>query len=228
MASATVAFVLCAMAPSFAALLVARVLQGVGAALVLSCGPALATSLYHESARTRVLGIYTMVIGAGGALGPLVAGLLVPLIDWPAVFWFRAPIALAASEKVSLDADVAMYLKRWKLPPIAQLRAAGVPIAIATDNNPGSSPVTSPLLMLNMACTLFRLTPEEALAGVTRHAATALDLSASHGTLEIGKAADFCAWDIERPAELAYRIGFNPCSVVVQAGLPIRMADLAR
>jgi imidazolonepropionase len=84
------------------------------------------------------------------------------------------------------------------------------------------------LLMLNMACTLFRLTPEEALAGLTRHAATALGLSASHGTLEVGKAADFCTWDIERPAELAYRIGFNPCSVVVQAGLPIRMADLGR
>ena len=92
----------------------------------------------------------------------------------------------------------------------------------------GSSPVTSILLMLNMACTLFRLTPEEALAGVTRHAAQALGLAASHGTLEIGKTADFCAWDVERPAELAYRIGYNPCSVVVQAGLPIRMADLGR
>jgi imidazolonepropionase len=63
---------------------------------------------------------------------------------------------------------------------------------------------------------------------VTRHAATALGLSASHGTLEAGKTADFCAWDIERPAELAYRIGFNPCSVAVQSGLPIRMADLGR
>ncbi len=90
------AFVLCALAPSYGALLAARVLQGVGAALVLSCGPALATSLYPESARTRILGIYTMVIGIGGALGPLIAGLLVPLIDWPAVFWFRAPLALAA------------------------------------------------------------------------------------------------------------------------------------
>jgi EmrB/QacA subfamily drug resistance transporter len=99
-----VAFVLCAMAPSFTALLVARVLQGVGAALVLSCGPALATSLHHDSARTRILGIYTMAIGVGGALGPLVAGLLVPLIDWPAVFWFRAPIALAA------------FLLGWLLP----------------------------------------------------------------------------------------------------------------
>ena len=99
-----VAFVLCALAPSYGFLLVARVLQGVGAALVLSCGPALATSLHSEGARTRVLGIYTMVIGIGGALGPLIAGLLVPLIDWPAVFWFRAPLALSA------------FLLAWLLP----------------------------------------------------------------------------------------------------------------
>ena len=99
-----VAFVLCALAPSYGALLVARVLQGVGAALVLSCGPALATSLHPELARTRILGIYTMVIGIGGALGPLIAGLLVPLIDWPAVFWFRAPLALSA------------FLLAWLLP----------------------------------------------------------------------------------------------------------------
>jgi MFS family permease len=91
-----VAFVLCALAPSYRALLAARVLQGVGAALVLSCGPALATSLHSESSRTRVLGIYTMVIGLGGALGPMIAGALVPVIDWPAVFWFRAPLALVA------------------------------------------------------------------------------------------------------------------------------------
>ena len=99
-----VAFVLCAIAPSYGALLVARVLQGIGAALVLSCGPALATSLHAETSRTRVLGIYTMVIGIGGAFGPLIAGLLVPLIDWPAVFWFRAPLALSA------------FLLTWLLP----------------------------------------------------------------------------------------------------------------
>ena len=99
-----VAFVLCALAPSYGALLAARVLQGVGAALVLSCGPALATSLHPESSRTRVLGTYTMVIGIGGVLGPLIAGLLVPLIDWPAVFWFRAPLALSA------------FLLGWLLP----------------------------------------------------------------------------------------------------------------
>jgi MFS family permease len=100
----TIAFVLCALAQSYGALLAARVLQGVGAALVLSCGPALATSLYPESSRTRVLGTYTMVIGLGGAFGPLIAGLLVPLIDWPAVFWFRAPLALLA------------FLLAWQLP----------------------------------------------------------------------------------------------------------------
>jgi imidazolonepropionase len=137
--------------------------------------------------------------------------------------------AMAKAGTVAVLLPGAFYFLREKqLPPIAQLRTAKVPIALATDSNPGSSPVTSPLLMLNMACTLFRLTPEEALAGVTRHAATALGLAASHGTLEAGKTADFCAWDIERPAELAYRIGFNPCSVVVQAGLPIRVADLGR
>jgi MFS family permease len=99
-----VAFVLCACARSYSGLLTARVLQGVGAALVLSCGPALATSLHSESSRTRVLGIYTMVIGLGGALGPMIAGALVPLIDWPAVFWFRAPLALAA------------FVLAWRLP----------------------------------------------------------------------------------------------------------------
>jgi MFS family permease len=99
-----IAFVLCALAPSYVALLAARVLQGVGAALVLSCGPALATSLHADTARTRILGVYTMVIGIGGALGPLIAGLLVPLIDWPAVFWFRAPLALSA------------FLLAWLLP----------------------------------------------------------------------------------------------------------------
>ena len=109
-------------------------------------------------------------------------------------------------------------LRETKMPPIEDLRSAGVPIAIASDCNPGSAPVTSLLLMINMACTLFRLTPEEALLGVTRHGARALGLAESHGTLEVGKAADFAVWDIERPAELAYRVGFNPLAYAVQAG----------
>ena len=110
------------------------------------------------------------------------------------------------------------FLRETQLPPIAAFREAGVPIAIASDCNPGSAPATSLLLMLNMACTLFRLTPEEALAGVTRDAARALGLQDSHGTLEVGKAADFVVWQIDHPAELAYRIGFNPAKTVVKEG----------
>jgi imidazolonepropionase len=137
--------------------------------------------------------------------------------------------AMAAAGTVAVLLPGAFYFLREKqLPPVEKLRRAGVPMAIATDSNPGSSPVTSLLLMLNMACTLFRLTPEESLAAVTRHAAQALGLSASHGTLEVGKMADFAVWEIERPAELSYRVGYNPCVVAVQAGIPTRMADLGR
>lgn len=101
-------------------------------------------------------------------------------------------------------------LRETQLPPIDALRQARVPMAIATDCNPGSSPLTSLLLTLNMACTLFKLTPEEALAGVTREAARSLGLQDKIGTLEAGKKADLAVWDVENPAELAYRIGFNP------------------
>jgi imidazolonepropionase len=127
--------------------------------------------------------------------------------------------ALAAAGTVAVLLPGAYYfLRETQLPPLDALRAANVPMAIATDSNPGSSPVTSILLMLNMACTLFRMTPEEALAGITRNAARALGLAASHGTLEAGKAADFVLWDIERPAELAYGIGANPIHRVIQGG----------
>jgi imidazolonepropionase len=84
-----------------------------------------------------------------------------------------------------------------------------VRIAVATDCNPGSSPLASPLLAMNMAATLFRLTPEEALAGMTRNAARALALDGEIGTVEVGKRAELCVWDVEEPAELVYRIGFN-------------------
>jgi imidazolonepropionase len=114
------------------------------------------------------------------------------------------------------------FLRETRLPPIEAIRRHGVPIAIATDCNPGSSPCTSILLMLNMGCTLFRLTPEEVLAGVTRNGAKALGMAETHGTLEPGKAADFVLWDIAHPAELAYRIGHNPCRQVVKGGEVVR------
>jgi imidazolonepropionase len=94
-----------------------------------------------------------------------------------------------------------------------------VPIAISTDSNPGTSPTTSILLAMNMACTLFRMTPGEALAGVTRHAARALGKSDTHGVLAPGRYADFCVWDIESLPELAYWIGFNPLQTVVRHGV---------
>jgi imidazolonepropionase len=127
--------------------------------------------------------------------------------------------AMAAAGTVAVLLPGAFYfLRETKVPPVEGLRAAGVPIALATDSNPGSAPLTSLLTVLNMACTLFRMTPEEALAGVTKNGARALGLAESHGTLEAGKAADFAIWEVERPAELAYRIGFNPLSGVVKAG----------
>ena len=127
--------------------------------------------------------------------------------------------AMARAGTVAVLLPGAFYfLRETRLPPVDLLRAAAVPMALATDCNPGSAPVTSLLLMLNMACTLFRLTPEEALTGVTRNAARALGMAASHGTLEPGKAADFAVWEIDRPAMLAYRIGFNPLAAVVKDG----------
>ncbi|WP_334164134.1 imidazolonepropionase [Phenylobacterium sp.] len=110
------------------------------------------------------------------------------------------------------------FLRDTKLPPVEALRAARVPMALATDCNPGTSPLTSILLVLNMGATLFRLTVEECLLGVTRHAAHALGLGAEVGTLEPGKACDLAIWDVERPAELVYRMGFNPLHARVWRG----------
>lgn len=110
------------------------------------------------------------------------------------------------------------YLRETKYPPIAALRAANVPIALATDCNPGTSPMTSPLLAMNMACTLFRMTPLEALQGLTANAAKALGLQQKIGSLAVGKQADFALWQIERPADLAYMIGVNPCRFSVYSG----------
>ncbi|MFT7595823.1 MAG: imidazolonepropionase [Paracoccaceae bacterium] len=118
--------------------------------------------------------------------------------------------ALAGAGTVAVLLPGAFYtLRETQMPPVAAFRAAGVPMALATDCNPGSSPLTSLLLALNMGCTLFRLTPAEALSGVTCHAARALGLD-DCGTLARGKRADLAIWDVDDPAELAYRIGFNP------------------
>jgi imidazolonepropionase len=110
------------------------------------------------------------------------------------------------------------FLRETKLPPVAALREAGVPIAIATDHNPGSSPCLSLLLMLNMACTLLRLRPAEAWRGITINAARALGLQ-DRGTLAAGQRADLAIWDAEHPREMAYRFGHNPCRRVIVAGV---------
>ena len=112
------------------------------------------------------------------------------------------------------------FLRETRLPPIAQLRSAGVPMAVSSDCNPGSSPCTSLLLMLNMACTLFRLTPEEAFAGVTRNAARALGLK-DRGVLAAGMRADFVLWDIASPAELCYAFGSCPRKQTIFNGLVV-------
>ena len=126
--------------------------------------------------------------------------------------------AMRAAGTVAMLLPGAYYfLRDTQLPPVQALRDAGVPMAIATDHNPGSSPCLSLLLMLNMACTLFRLTPEEAWRGVTVNAARALGLH-DRGTLASGQRADFAVWNAEHPRELAYRFGHNPCRAVICAG----------
>ena len=109
-------------------------------------------------------------------------------------------------------------LRERQMPPVDRLRRARVPIAIATDSNPGTSPITSLLMTMNMAATLFRLTVDEAIAGVTREAARALGRLDRVGTLEPGKWCDLAIWDVERLAELVYRIGFNPLHARVRRG----------
>jgi imidazolonepropionase len=135
--------------------------------------------------------------------------------------------ALAQAGTVAVLLPGAYYtLRQGQSPPVALLRHAGVPMAIASDCNPGTSPCTSILLMLNMACTLFGLTAPEALAGVTRSAALALGVLQDRGTLEVGKRADLALWRIGQPAELCYGLGMNPCVGVVYGG-KVRLHDVS-
>lgn len=133
-------------------------------------------------------------------------------------------IAMAAAGTVAVLLPGAFYfLRETQLPPMEALRKHGVKIAIASDLNPGTSPALSVRLMLNMACTLFRMTPEEALAGATQHAASALGMGDTHGSLEVGKVADFVAWQIDRPADLAYWLGGELDKRVVRHGVDVNV-----
>ncbi|OIQ28227.1 MAG: imidazolonepropionase [Alphaproteobacteria bacterium MedPE-SWcel] len=127
--------------------------------------------------------------------------------------------AMAEAGAVAVLLPGAFYtLRETQAPPVEEFRQHGVPMALATDCNPGSSPLTSLLLAANMGCTLFRLTPEEALAGVTVHAARALGL-ADRGRIAAGLRADLAIWDVQHPAELAYRMGFNPLHARIAGGI---------
>ena len=128
--------------------------------------------------------------------------------------------AMARAGTVAVMLPGAYYfLRDTRAPPIALFRQHGVPMAVATDCNPGTSPGTHLPLMMNMACTLFRMTPAEALLGVTRIGAQALGLLSSRGTVELGKRADLCLWDVDHPAELSYAIGSSPLSARIHHGV---------
>jgi imidazolonepropionase len=130
--------------------------------------------------------------------------------------------AMRSAGTVAVLLPGAFYFTRdTTLPPIAALRAAGVPLALATDSNPGTSPLTSPLLAMNMAATLFRMTVEECIAGFTREAARALGRQDRIGRLAIGLDCNLALWDIEAPADLVYRMGFNPLHARVMRGQPV-------
>ena len=135
--------------------------------------------------------------------------------------------AMAASGTVAVLLPGAYYfLRETQLPPVAALRAAGVPVALATDHNPGSSPTFSPLLIMNMACTLFRMTPNEAWRGFTVNAARALGLPDSYGVLRAGSRADFAVWDADHPRDLVYRFGHHPLRQLVRGGVEITLGEL--
>ncbi len=117
-----------------------------------------------------------------------------------------------------------LFLAEKKKPPVATFREYGVPMAVASDMNPGSSPVGSPLVAMNLACVLFGLTPEEALAGMTRNAAPVLGMRSQVGVIAPGARADLALWDVDHPAELSYWLGGNPCQVVIRGGEVVHTA----
>ncbi len=128
--------------------------------------------------------------------------------------------AMAKAGTVAVLLPGAFYtLRETQMPPIEHMRQHQVDVAIATDSNPGSSPLTSLLLTMNMAATLFRMTPEEALRGVTINAAKALGIADQTGSIAVGKRADLAVWDVKNPAELTYRIGFNPIKSWIFGGI---------
>lgn len=134
-------------------------------------------------------------------------------------------LAMAEADTTAVLLPGAYYfLREERTPPVEAFRAHGVRMAVATDLNPGSSPLFSPLMAMNMACVLFGLTPEEAVAGMTRNAAPVLGMSGERGVVAVGAAADLAVWDVESPAELAYWMGLNPCRAVVKGGSVVRSA----
>jgi imidazolonepropionase len=154
--------------------------------------------------------------GGGAGLAAGCAALSADHLEYTSA---RGVQALAGAGTVAVLLPGPFYtLGETRRPPVAELRRHGVPIAIATDCNPGTSPSVSLLLMMNMACQLFGLTPEECLAGVTRSAAQALGLAADRGTLAAGRRADLAIWDIAEPAELTYWLGRNLLRQVVKRG----------
>lgn len=137
-------------------------------------------------------------------------------------------IAMAKNNTVAVLLPGAFYfLRETKYPPVALLQQHGVPIALSSDLNPGTSPALSLRLMMNMGSTLFRLTPEQTLAGVTLHAAQALGLQHSHGSLEVSKVADFVAWEIEHPSELTYWLGGDLSKRIIRHGQEIEYSVYA-
>lgn len=151
----------------------------------------------------------------GAAMAARLGALSADHLEWATA---ADAAAMAAAGTVAVLLPGAFYaLRETRLPPVADFRAHGVAMAVATDCNPGTSPMTSLLLAMNMACTLFRLTPAEALSGTTRHAARALGL-ADCGALSAGLRADLAVWDVGTPAELVHRIGFNPLHARIFGG----------